>query len=91
MEDDWTDWAGFFWEGILSRGGLAENFVGIGGVLWKNHLGERGSGFGGIGQYWILDVLLLFRYPFSGSHVLNRNKNWEFVLFVAFLGVIVAA
>ena len=70
--------------------GFGENFVGIGGVLWKNYLGEKGGGFGGIGQNWILDVLLLFRYPFSGFQILNRNKNWAIVSFVVFFGVIVA-
>ena len=51
--------------------------------------GER-VGLGGIGQNWLLDVLLLVCYPFWGFQILNRNKNWVFVLFVIFLGVIVA-
>ena len=68
-----------------------ENFVGIGGVLWKNYLGEKGGEFEGIGQYRILNVLLLFRYPFSGFQILNRNKIRVFVSFVVFFGVIVAA
>ncbi|MBQ9666980.1 MAG: hypothetical protein IJV33_10990 [Bacteroidaceae bacterium] len=81
---------GFFWEWILLKVGFGENFVGIGGVLWKNYLGEKGGEFEGIGQYRILNVLLLFRYPFSGFQILNRNKIEAFVSFVVFFGVIVA-
>ncbi|MBR1519747.1 MAG: hypothetical protein IJ635_00740 [Bacteroidaceae bacterium] len=80
---------------FLSGGDFAKRwfggkFCGDWGVLRKNYLGERGGGFGGIGQYWILDVLLLFRYPFSGFQILNRNKIGAFVSFVVFFGVIVA-
>ena len=46
IEDDWTDWVSFFREGILQKGGLAENFVGIGVFCGKIILGREGVDLG---------------------------------------------